>query len=175
MKRTSVIVAIGLLFAAVSFGVTPEAVAQQRGTVRGRVTDASTGQPLQGARIFLTGSSRTWTTDDEGRYSIRNLRDGLVSVRAVMIGYESITQQFRVVNGVGTANFVLAAAVVSLDALVVTATGERREREVANNVSRIRAAEEVERGAITSMSDLLSSHLPRLDGICNQRSSIAPE
>lgn len=168
MKRTSVIVAIGLLFAAASFGVTPEVFAQQGGTVSGRVTDARTGQPLQGARILLTGSSRIWTTDDEGRYSISNVRDGRVSVRAVMIGYESITQQFRVVNGVGTANFALAAAVISLDALVVTATGERREREVANNVSRIRAAEEVEQGAITSMSDLLSS---RATGVVVQNGS----
>ena len=134
------------------------AVAQQSATVSGRVTNQQTGEPLAGVRIFLVGTDRSAATDQDGRYQFQNVLSQRISFRVIAIGFE--TQQLGIALGgdlSAVADFQLEPLVVVLDQVVVTATGEQRRREVANDIARIDAAKEIERGAVTNLSDLLAA------------------
>ncbi|MFB3111201.1 MAG: TonB-dependent receptor plug domain-containing protein, partial [Gemmatimonadales bacterium] len=156
MSKSKFSLLVGALaFAAALLAVPSGILAQQSATVSGRVTDQGTGQPLQGARLFLEGTNRQATTDDEGRYQLRNVPDGQVTIRVIAIGYESLSSLFTVTGGIGTADFALTPAVISLDRLVVTATGETRKREVVNAVTTIDAADAIETGQPTSVASLI--------------------
>ena len=149
------------------FAVAPPALAQRSGTISGRVT-TDNGVPLQGVRVFLEGTNRQAITDLDGRYQIRQVADGPVGLRVIAIGYMSARASLRVVGGIGTADFALARAVVSLDEIIVTATGEQRKREVANAVATVEAAEIAELKPQVSLDELLVGQSP---GVTVLRSS----
>ena len=52
------------------------ASAQSRGIVKGRLTDASNGEPLMFANVVIKGTSTGTVTDDDGNYILPNLRPG---------------------------------------------------------------------------------------------------
>ena len=159
---------VGILTLVIAlFAVAPPAPAQQTGTISGRITSEN-GAPLQGVRVFLRGTNRQAVTDLDGRYQIRRLTDGPAVLRAVAIGYTSVLANVRVVGGIGTADFVLRVAVVNLDEIVVTATGEQRKREVANAVGTVQAAEIAELKPQVSLDELLVGQSP---GVTVLRSS----
>jgi TonB-linked SusC/RagA family outer membrane protein len=146
------------MLAAVTLPLASAAQAQQQTSIQGRVVDEATGLPLSGARLIIIGVNRTIETDQDGQYTVRNLAPGRYEIRAVRIGYGARSQAVTLATGSSvTIDFALPAAVVSLDDIVVSVTGEQRKREIGNNVATISAASEVERGAITNFSDLLSS------------------
>ncbi len=159
MSRNRVLRALGLAgLVAALFAMPTSVSAQGETSVTGRVVDEATGQPLVGARILLIGTNRSATTDQDGRFLLGNVSPGRLELRVVAIGYRSQSAQITVVSSVAQqVNFTLATAVVSLDDIVIAVAGDRRKREIANNVATIDAVREVDQGAITSLSDLLSS------------------
>lgn len=60
----------------------------QNGIIRGRVTDASTNEPVIFAVVGLQTTGFGATTDTSGRYEIKNLPAGLYNVEASVIGYK---------------------------------------------------------------------------------------
>ena len=130
---------------------------QQQGTIAGTVTDRVAGTPLAGARISILGTNRSAVTNQEGRYTLAGVRVGAYQVQAVLIGYGAATNTANVTGGgIEALDFGLRAAVVSLDAIVVTATGEERGRVMGNVVSTINAADVVPLSSVTTFGDLLS-------------------
>ena len=79
---------IRLFFLMLAVTVTSAAYAQDI-TVSGNVTEASTGEPLVGATVFVEGTTTGATTDADGHYSISVSADGELTVS--MIGYVSQT------------------------------------------------------------------------------------
>lgn len=71
-----------------------------RATVSGRITDAGTGEPLTGARVFITGQTTSVLSGDAGEYSFILPGDGWdgreVEVRAEMPGYQSLKRTVRI-------------------------------------------------------------------------------
>ncbi|MDR7129787.1 hypothetical protein J2X69_002133 [Algoriphagus sp. 4150] len=64
----------------------------QTGSVRGRIIDNITEQPLVGATVvFLADSITGATTDGNGQYRLDNLPIGRVTLSFSFIGYETIT------------------------------------------------------------------------------------
>jgi hypothetical protein len=78
------------------------------GTIRGTVTDSTSGRRLQGAQIDVPNSSIGSITDDSGRYSL-DLPVGLARVIVRRIGYFPVTRDsIRVEPGkVTQVDFVL--------------------------------------------------------------------
>ena len=74
---------IGLLLAAV--WITPLCAQEATGTIRGRVTDEASQQPLRGATVRV-GSHSTQTRTDGG-YLLTDVPAGTDSLRVTMIGY----------------------------------------------------------------------------------------
>src|SRR5258705_3878192 len=129
----------------------------QQGTIAGAVTDRVAGTPLPGARVTLVGTNRSTTSNQEGRYTLSALKVGAYTVQVSLIGYGAASNTATVTEGgIETLAFGLKAVAVSLDALVVTATGEQRGREVANVVTNINAAQRVQEAPVTNFGDLLT-------------------
>ncbi len=131
--------------------------AQERGTITGTVVDKATEQPLTGAQIVLEGTNQGTLTDAKGAYRLGGIRAGAATVRAVMLGYESVSRTVAVpAGGTATADFQLTQSAISLNEVVVTATGEQQKRQLANAVSHINAAAVTEAAPISSFSQLLN-------------------
>jgi TonB-linked SusC/RagA family outer membrane protein len=132
------------------------AAAQETGTIAGLVTDRSNLEPLAGALVSVEGTEHEVLTSENGRYRISNLDPGTVTVRVKLIGFQALTRRVDVVAGrATTADFTLATGTVTLDEIVVTATGEARRREIPNAVTSIDASSVTEEVLPTDISSLI--------------------
>ena len=59
-------------------------------TISGTVTDASSGEPLIGANILVTGTSTGTITDFDGKYTL-NLPEGATTLDVSYTGYSAQT------------------------------------------------------------------------------------
>ncbi|MGQ0560686.1 MAG: TonB-dependent receptor [Gemmatimonadota bacterium] len=100
--------------------------AQETGKIQGRVTDATSGQPIVGAQVVIVGTRLGNITNEDGFYFVNNVPAGLQDIQAQYIGYQTVTvRQQRVLAGQTlTQNFALAQAAVEIAALEVI--GETR-------------------------------------------------
>lgn len=70
------------------------------GSLRGRITDASTGAPLQGAKVTAVGSETlTAGADARGYYLIRDVTPGVTELTATASGFVSATETVSVAVG----------------------------------------------------------------------------
>ena len=123
----------------------PRAAQAQQGAIGGQVVDEAAGTPLEAARVLLTGTGQIETTNREGRFLFRQVAPGTYQVRVLRVGYKPATQSTTVAAGETAAlSFSLAPAVVQLDELVTTATGQQRKLEIGNAVTTIDAAKVAE-------------------------------
>jgi len=145
-------------------GVVAEPVQAQRGTVAGQVTDKS-NQPVSGASVIIIGTSLQGRTTREGRFTLTNVPAGQYQVQVRLIGYATATSPVTVAAGqTATADFVLTAAAVPLDVVIVSATGqEQLKRELGNTVGTIDAASVAQAALPTNAADLLNSRIPGVE------------
>ncbi len=98
---------------------------QTTGKVAGLVTDASTGEPLTGANVFLEGTSLGAAVGADGEFYIINVPAGNYTLVVQMVGYETqrITN-FRVsVNR--TANVDIALRPTTIEGEVIEVQAEK--------------------------------------------------
>ena len=90
------------------------------GTLQGTVTDASTGDPIQG--VVVTAGVRSTTTNASGTYSLPNIPAGTYSLTATRSGYSSGGASGVVVNSGATTthDFALTATSPSAAKLAFT-------------------------------------------------------
>jgi TonB-linked SusC/RagA family outer membrane protein len=108
--------------------------AQQR-TITGRVTNALSGGPVEGATVSIVGTATVAATNDRGEFTVSAPAGGVtVAVRA--IGYKR--GQASVAAGQSSVNFALEQDVFNLEAIVVSgqATGIAR-RNAPNAVAAV--------------------------------------
>jgi TonB-linked SusC/RagA family outer membrane protein len=111
------------------------------GTVRGQVRDSATAQPLSGVQVSIPATSQGTLTDARGMFLLTGISPGTVTLDVQMIGYGTGTRKVAVTAGqTAVADFTLAQRAVVLNQLVVTATGQQRERELGNAVATINVA-----------------------------------
>ncbi len=65
--------------------------ADTAGKLAGKVLDGATGNPLVGANVILEGTPMGAATDLDGYYVILNVPPGNYTVKAVMIGYATVS------------------------------------------------------------------------------------
>jgi len=83
----------------------------QTGVVLGRITDTSTGQPIDGAQVVVVGTNRGVVSNREGAYRIPGVPEGEREVRAINIGYAQATQTITVQAGAAvTLDFTLQSS-----------------------------------------------------------------
>lgn len=60
-------------------------------TIRGKITDADTGQPLAGATVQIIENQTGAVTDSFGNYRLENISVGRYRLQASYIGYQTLT------------------------------------------------------------------------------------
>lgn len=143
----------------VLLGIPVLASAQGRsGTVTGRVFDAEANQPIPNAQVVVAGTQIGTMTNAEGQYTIRNVPQGTITIRALRIGYGEATRSVTVAGEAPvTLDIGLSRVAVTLSPVVATATGEQRRLEVPNQISQIDAAKAIESAQISNVSDMLTA------------------
>lgn len=115
--------------------LTSASLKAQETIVQGKVTDATTGDPIPFVNVVFKGTSIGATTDFDGNFSIKTSQPITVdSVIASYIGYKSRTKAIK--RGIKqTLNFQLEEDVVNLQEVVIKA-GENPAFEILRNVVR---------------------------------------
>ena len=91
-----------------TFTTTAAVGAGGTGTVKGKVTNASTGKNLGSVFVEIIESSQSDTTNNGGRYSISDISEGNVTVRASKTGFITQEEPATVTAGQNiTVNFAL--------------------------------------------------------------------
>ena len=158
VRRTAFIAAaltaVGLLGSSARF-------AAAQGTITGRVTSAAGGQPLAGAHVLLVGSTSVATTADDGTYTLRNVAVGTFQLQALHVGYEAQKKPVTVAKGeTAKIDFALNTAVVQLQEVVTTATGQQRRVELGNAVSTLNIAQQVEAVPNNNLTSMMIAKSP---------------
>lgn len=133
-----------------------------QGTVTGRVVAADTKLPISGAQIVLLGTTTGTSTADDGTYTLHDVAAGPVTLQVLQLGYRSQRATTTVTDGqTTTVNFQLTVAVVQLQEVVTTATGQQRRVELGNSISTLGdVSKTVEARQPTNVADLMVAKAP---------------
>lgn len=129
---------------------------RRQGAVTGRVT-LPDGSAASGATVRLVDTRFGALTDADGAFRITDVPPGDYMLTVDFIGYRTARRSVTVSEGEATSvDVTLSVSAVSLDRIVVTATGTERLREVGHAVGQLDAAEAVEKSESQSLEDLLT-------------------
>lgn len=109
------------MFSFLLFSVVELSAQANGGTLTGKVADATSGEVLRGATVFLLNTKKGAVVDVKGSYSVKALPAGIYSVRVNYIGYQTKTiENIEILNGQTlTLNIVLESAVKKTEDVVV--------------------------------------------------------
>lgn len=96
--------------------------AQTKVTVKGYVKDASNGETLIGATVYLDGTTKGTTTNEYGFYSL-SVDSGSYTLVATYLGYEDMRREMELMGNF-TVDFELKESGTVLSEVVVTAEEE---------------------------------------------------
>ena len=141
--------------------------AQQLGAIRGRVMVEGANRPLGAAQVSVVGTQIGTQTNDNGEYRLANVPPGPRTVRVQRIGFAVATSPVTVAAGeTATLDFTIREAPVSLEQVVVTATGDVRRKEVANSMATI-SAETIDNAPVANAQQLLAAQTPGVTVLAN--------
>jgi iron complex outermembrane receptor protein len=143
----------------------PLGAQQPDGTIRGRVTDDATQQPLSG--VTVTVGSRRVLTPADGHYLITGVPTGTDTLRTRLIGYASAARPVTVAGGdTVVVDLGLTRRAVSLSEIVVTGYGEQRAGNLTSAASKLTSAD-FNTGRIVSPQQLIENKVAGVQVIDN--------
>ena len=112
------------IFLILIFGLT-YSVCQQT-SLNGKITDKSSGDPLIGANVVITGSGINTgaATNFEGDYTVQNIPEGSYEIKITYIGYSDYKGKIEITGDESTQSFdvQLSISAIQLQEYVVTAS-----------------------------------------------------
>ncbi|HJU75232.1 MAG TPA: SusC/RagA family TonB-linked outer membrane protein [Gemmatimonadaceae bacterium] len=142
-------------------------LAQNTGMIQGKVTVEGIGRPLPNAQVGVVGLPIGTQTNEAGDFRLTGVPAGPRQVRVQRLGFAPATQAVTVVAGqTVTLNLSIREAPVSLEQVVVTATGETRKKEISNSMSTISAAQ-LENAPVVSTQQMLTAQSPGVTVLAN--------
>ena len=111
-------------------GASASALAQGATVITGRVLNARTQEPIQGASVLVDATQLGTITNEQGNYSLTVPagRTGSVNLTSRLIGYRAMRQPVILTGGRVTADFALTPQPTQLTEVVVTALSQQREK-----------------------------------------------
>jgi len=119
-------------------------------TIKGKLIDATTKEPLVGGNVLIKGTSKGATADANGQYTISVSDDKAILVFR-FLGYDS--QEITVGNR-STIDVPLTANASSLEQVVVVGYGTQKKTDVTGSVKSV-SSEAFNKGIINSPEQLL--------------------
>jgi len=132
--------------------------ATQQNQVSGRITDASTGEPMPGVNIVVKGTNIGTLTDVNGAYSV-NVTSGDVVLVFSFIGY---TTKEVPLAGRSRVDLELSQEVTGLDEVVVIGYGTAKKSDLTGAIAHVKA-EDLKNFSPSNVSDLLRTSIPGLN------------
>jgi len=138
----------------------PQARAQDAtGTVRGRVVDAASQQPLASANVVVVGTTKGAVTQTDGSYIVVNVPTGQQTVRVSRIGFTPATQVVTVTaGGTTTADFSIQAQAVVLGDVVSIGYGTQKRQAITGSVATVDAPD-ANKGVVTNPTQMLEGRV----------------
>jgi len=121
----------------------------QNFTVKGKVTDAATGETLIGVSVSINGTSNGTQTDANGAFSLSVPKNATLSVS--YIGYT--TQQVAVTNK-AELDIKLAASASELQQVVVIGYGTQRKIDNTGSVATVKGSDIAKQASTNTLSAL---------------------
>ena len=139
----------------------PAVLTAQAGTVRGRVTQTTGGQPVPNVQIMVPGTSLGTLTGNTGEYTLVGVPAGSRTIVARRIGFAEARQTVAVTDGqTVTADFTMSVTATTLADVVVTGVAApTARRAVGNNVESVAGEEVAEAAAVTSIDQALQGRV----------------
>ena len=154
-----ILIAILVLF------FTENVFAQTTGKIAGKVTDIKTGVPLPGTNILVENTNLGAAADQSGDFYIINLSPGVYTIKAQMIGYESvIVKNIRIsVNRTAYININMTQTVLIGQEVIVEAEKVTIKKDQTSTIKNI-SSDKMEILPIESMTDVVSMQAGVVDG-----------
>ena len=164
LRKTIPLTFFGLVLAFLSYA----------GTIKGKILDSKTGEPMTGATVRLAHTHFTTTVQLDGAFTFRHIPAGKYQVEASSIGYQS-SQPIEVVlssdNDYKVVSIDLAPSSTTLEEVQVSAgaggsdRGARRLEQRSDMVQNILSARTIE----ISPDITVANALQRVSGVVIQR------
>ena len=162
MRASSLVLRFSLLLALVTAA---SAAAAQTGTIKGVVTDSTTG-PVIGAVVTVDASALLTQTNGRGAYEFRGVSAGNHTVRVRALGHTPATQTVTVeATGSVTANFTLGGNAVELARVEVVA-GSRARHQAADELAvpvDVYTSEQIQQQGTTETGRILAQLSPSVN------------
>ena len=97
--------------------------------LKGKVTDAATGEPMTGANITINNQQQTVLLD--GTYTFKNIKPGTYNIQINYVAYKSIQQTIQISNTI-IKNFQLQPIVNELTAVTIQSGKVSNETQARN-------------------------------------------
>lgn len=135
------------------------------GKISGRISDKQTGEPLIGVNVVLVGTVRGAASDYNGYYSILNVIPGEYSLKAMMIGYQSVIQtNVQVMVDLTTPiNFEMGTETLSGEEVIVIAQMPNVKKDVTSTSFRV-GADQIEQLQVQNLSEIIDLQAGVVDG-----------
>lgn len=154
-------------------------VSAQNATIKGRVSDAKSHEPLPGAYIYLDGTNKGATTDAFGNFEIGKLTVGNYRIKVKYIGFGEFEKE---VNVTDNQNFILNVALAetqeTLKAVSIfgklnesNESSSRKSEKNAGNITNVLSARAMERSPDLNAATAIS----RVSAVTLQRNSGSDE
>ncbi len=120
-----------LRFVLLALMVVSPALAQEVGTIQGKITDAATGELMRGATVAVEGTKKGAYSDVKGTFAVKNVPVGTYSLKITFIGYETRTIAGIVVETgkTTTQNVNLKPETTTTEDVVVTGTRSNNNQD----------------------------------------------
>ena len=157
----------------VAFSLTFQSMyAAGTGSIKGRILDKSTGDPLIGANVLVLNTSLGTAADLDGVVTIYNVPAGKQTLKISYIGYKTITVEVTIPeNGVLQQEFRLVPQAIEGQEIVVTAQASGQNAAINQQLTSENIANVVSSARIQELPDANAAEsIGRLPGVSLVRS-----
>jgi len=119
-------------------------------TVKGKVLEKSTGQPLPGVNIIVKGTTNGTTTDFDGTFNLDVKKQNAILVFSYL-GYK--TQEIAASNSLMTVSLVQNAQ--ALNQVVIIGYGQTTKKDATGSIEKV-STKDFNKGAIASAGQLIA-------------------
>lgn len=123
---------LSILYVLLFFLALPVYAYGQTGTIKGKIVDARTNEPLIGASVLIQGTTIGAAADLDGNYIIRNVNAGSYTLIVSYVAYQSETRTGIGVEGniETTVDFLLTTDDLNLQEVEVVARANRESENI---------------------------------------------
>ncbi|MCK4578813.1 MAG: TonB-dependent receptor [Candidatus Marinimicrobia bacterium] len=135
------------------------------GKLAGRVTDASTGDPLIGVNVSVEQSLMGAATDMDGYYRILNVLPGKYNLRVTMIGYKDIVHRDVkvLIDLTTTINFTLEISSLEGEEVIVYAAEPAVRLDVTSTSFKV-GSDQIQQLQVENLSDIVELQAGVVEG-----------